>query len=224
MGRMWLKWALAVVVPLAGSAALDAQALNQALTPPTPTSVIQTANPDLAASLRRIALGSLLWRNEVEALRPSRRQAFVVTPDQVIVADPASGRPKSIDRSVLAEVAILPDGSSGIAAVFVVVNLPLLEELHDQRRSLPVERQKDLDRILVHEVYGHAFPYLRAGDESGRCADPGEGERPENACSIRRENAVRAELGLGHRTDYGLQSLIVGRPTVGPYGLARFTY
>ena len=87
---------------------------------------------------------------------------------------------------------------------------------------LPVEKYADLDRILVHEVYGHAFPYLQAGDESGRCPDPAAGERPQDACSIRRENAVRAELGLGRRTDYGLLSLIVGRPALGHYGLARF--
>jgi hypothetical protein len=69
----------------------------------------------------------------------------------------------------------------------------------------------DLDRILVHEIYGHAVPYLLAGDLSGRCADPQPQERAVDACSIQRENAVRAQLGLGRRVDYGLGDLNLSR-------------
>ena len=65
----------------------------------------------------------------------------------------------------------------------------------------------NLDRIVVHEVYGHAVPYLLAGNLSGRCADPAGGESATGACAIRRENAVRSELGLGRRADRGLYSL-----------------
>jgi hypothetical protein len=55
---------------------------------------------------------------------------------------------------------------------------------------------------------------------SGRCADPAAGERPSDACSIRRENAVRAQLGLGRRTDYGFGALALGHPApAGPRGL-----
>jgi hypothetical protein len=95
--------------------------------------------------------------------------------------------------------------------VFVVVNLDLIDRAHAARNSLPAERDADLDRVLVHEVYGHAFPYLLAGNLSGRCADPIAGERAVDACSIRRENAVRAELGLGRRTDYGVAGLSLSR-------------
>jgi hypothetical protein len=42
---------------------------------------------------------------------------------------------------------------------------------------------------------------------SGRCADPEPGQRPSEACSIRRENVVRRELGLGRRTGYDLGGL-----------------
>jgi hypothetical protein len=63
----------------------------------------------------------------------------------------------------------------------------------------------------VHEVYGHALPYVVVGDVAGRCADPGKDERATDACAIRRENAVRAELGLGRRSDPGLLSLALAR-------------
>jgi hypothetical protein len=95
--------------------------------------------------------------------------------------------------------------------VLVVVNLHLIERLHRRTGSLPAEMNLDLDRILVHEVYGHAVPYLLAGDLSGRCADPLPGQSAADACAIRRENAVRAELGLGRRTDYGMSDLLLAR-------------
>jgi hypothetical protein len=60
-------------------------------------------------------------------------------------------------------------------------------------------------------VYGHAAPYLLSGSERGRCPDPVDGQFADEACSIRRENAVRAEAGLGYRSDYGLLSLDLGR-------------
>jgi hypothetical protein len=112
---------------------------------------------------------------------------------------------------VLAEVAPVPHRDSTVDVVLVVINLRLLEESHRSARSVPSDFEADLDRILVHEVYGHAVPYLLAGHLSGRCPDPGPGERAPDACSVRRENAIRAELGLGRRTSYGLDDLNITR-------------
>jgi hypothetical protein len=195
-------------VAFAGLFALASPA--QAQQPAEPAAPLLTGHERLAASLERIAKGSGLWRTEVEAVRGTGRRAFILTPDQVVVVDPASANsPKAFDTTVLAEVQPVLTGHSRIDAVLVVVNLPLLDRLHDRRGSLPVERDADLDRILVHEVYGHALPYLRAGDMSGRCPDPSDGERAASACSIARENAVRAELGLGWRSDYTLNGLVL---------------
>jgi hypothetical protein len=167
-------------------------------------------NARLLESLDRITRGSALWRTDVRAVLGTGGRVVVVTPEHVIVADSRHmDAPRPFDSTVLAEVAFLTDDSSRITAV-VVVNLPLLDTLHDRSDLLKVQRDADLDRILVHEVYGHAFPYLIAGDASGRCPDPTVGQRPADACSIRRENAVRAELGLGRRIDYGLTGLTLG--------------
>jgi hypothetical protein len=171
----------------------------------------QTTDERIAASLQRIARGSALWRNEIEALLGNGRRAFVLKPEQVVVIDPAtrSDVPQAFGSHVLAEVSPVIERDSRIGIVLIVVNLPLLDSVHRRRNSLPAERDADLDRILIHEVYGHAFPYLRAGDLSGRCPDPRPGEPPASACSIVRENAVRAELGLGQRKDYGLNGLLL---------------
>lgn len=173
---------------------------------------LETANPVVQASLDRIAKGSPSWRAALEAIRDTGRRAIVVTSDQVLVADPAAeGRMDRFDATVLAEVAPLPHADSRVDVVLVVINLSLLEESHRKAQSVLSEFEADLDRILVHEIYSHAVPYLLAGHLSGRCPDPVAGERAVDACSIRRENLVRAELGLGRRTSYGLDDLNLTR-------------
>ena len=113
--------------------------------------------------------------------------------------------------AVLAEIAPVPDPDAAVDVVLVVVNLPLIERMGRQTAALPIELEGDLDRILVHEVYGHALPYLLAGNLSGRCADPLPGQQAHEACAIQRENAVRAELGMNRRLDYGLYDLALVR-------------
>jgi hypothetical protein len=113
---------------------------------------------------------------------------------------------------VLAEVSPVIVSESRVPVVLVVVNVPLLRRLHhSQPWSSPVDIQRDLDRIVIHEVYGHALPYLLAGDVSGHCADATPGQRAIDACAIQRENAVRAELRLGRRQDAGLGGLALAR-------------
>jgi hypothetical protein len=172
------------------------------------SSPIETTNPTFQASLERIARGSGLWREAVDAIRIAGRRAIVVTPDQVRIAGESAVTPADrFDDTLLAEVAPVLMDTSRVDAVVVVVNVALLQQRHHEQRLMPIEFEMDLDRILIHEIYGHAIPYLLAGDLSGRCADPQPRQRAVDACSIRRENAVRAELGLGRRVDYGLEGL-----------------
>jgi hypothetical protein len=171
-----------------------------------------TEHRTLQESIERIARRSALWREDAEALRRSGRRVYLLTPDQVVVADSIGGDGRgTFDPAVIAAAAPVPRSDSTVEEVLVVVNIGLIEETHRRRGSLDGELQTDLDLIVVHEVYGHAFPYLLAGNMSGRCADPVRGQRPADACAIRRENAVREELRLGRRTGYGLEGLTLAR-------------
>jgi hypothetical protein len=133
---------------------------------------------------------------------------LVVTPAELTMTGARRGQDRDgFDSGLIAEaIPVFREGSQ-IPVVVVVVNLRLVQDAHDTRLSVPRDFEADLDRILVHEIYGHAVPYLLAGNLSGRCADPEPGDSVADACSIRRENAVRAELGLGRREDRGLASL-----------------
>lgn len=174
-----------------------------------PASPLLASAPALRQSLARIARGSSLWRDALDAIGRTGRRAVIVTPDQISRVS-ADARPfVALDPGVLAEVTPVLGEGARVDTVLVVINLPLIEQAHARRSSLDGEFEADLDRILAHEVYGHAVPYLLAGHLSGRCPDPQPGQRPADACAIQRENAIRAELGLGRRTDSGVHGLLL---------------
>ena len=165
-------------------------------------------HPILAKSVTRLYAGSPRWREALHAVAETGRRVVVITPDRVRVQD-ASGAQTSFDPDVIAEVQPVADDWSRVETVVVVINLPLLDRLYTDATMRDLEA--DLDRILAHEVYGHAVPYLLAGHLSGKCADPLPGQPATDACAIKRENAVRNDLRLGERRDYGLDGLAMSR-------------
>lgn len=171
---------------------------------------VSATDPVLRAALDRIYRRSQTWRAAIDDLAVTGRRALVLTPAQVVVREAADGgRAEAFDPGTLAAVSPVPDVEGRVSVVLVVVNLPLLEALHERRGSLPAEVEADLDRLLAHEIYGHALPLLSAGHVSGRCPDPAPGQRATDACAVQRENVIRAELSLGRRTDAGHQGLLL---------------
>ena len=166
-------------------------------------------HPVLAASLARLYAGSPRWRTALNDIVNTGRRIVVITPDKVRVRDDSGGADAPFDSTVLAEVQPMADDWSRVDTVVVVVNLPLFEQLYSD--ASPSDLEADLDRILAHEVYGHAVPYLLAGHLSGKCADPIRGQRAKDACAIKRENEIRSELRLGERREYGLHGLTIVR-------------
>lgn len=166
-------------------------------------------HPVLASSLDRLYARSPRWRAALHAVANTGRRGVVVTPDKVRVRDENGGGETPFDPDVLAEVQPIADDWSRVETVIVVVNLPLLDTLYSDATTADLEA--DLDRILAHEVYGHAIPYLLAGHLSGKCADPLPKQRATDACAIKRENEIRGELQLGERRGYGLDGLTIAR-------------
>lgn len=196
-------WALLTAVLTVASIPLRADQ------PVTSGSVV-TNHPILQDSLNRLFARSAAWRAAVKDVERLGRKVVVVTPKNVRVKDPKSGAVRSFDEGVIAEVQPLAENETHVDAVVVVVNLTLLERAQGPLSTIG-DFEGDLDRVLAHEVYGHAFPYLLAGDLSGKCADPVAGQRPADACAIKRENEIRADLRLGSRSDYGLNGLTLAR-------------
>ena len=166
-------------------------------------------HPLLARSLARLYAGSPRWREAVHAVADTGRRIVVVTPDKVVVRDAQGGNETPFDPTLMAEVQPMADEWSRVDTVVVVINVPLLDRLYSDATARDLEA--DLDRIMAHEVYGHAMPYVLAGHLSGKCADPLPGQRATDACAIKRENAIRSELRLGERREYGLDGLAMSR-------------
>jgi len=172
--------------------------------------VIEVRDPDLRAAIVRIDRGSPSWREAFTAIAVTGRRVVMVTPEQVVV-QPTAGPLRPFDPAEMAEVSAVADRHGYVSAVLVVVNVARLKAMHDHAGSLPGELHADLDRVLAHEVYGHAVPYLLSGHVSARCADPEPDVPATAACAVQRENVIRRELGLGRRTDRGLGSLALAR-------------
>lgn len=198
------SWALLTAVLTVASIPLRAGDSVSATAP------VITNHPIIQQSLQRLAARSASWRAAAAEIERLGRKAVVVTPKQVRVKDPHSGAVRSFDHDVLAEVQPLAEQETRVDAVVVVVNIELLERMQRPLTTIG-DFEDDLDRIIAHEVYGHAFPYLLAGDLSGKCSDPGPGQRAEDACAIKRENQIRSELRLGQRRDSGLNGLTIAR-------------
>lgn len=178
--------------------------------PANPVGAILANHPILQQSIHRLFARSATWRGAARKVELLGRKAVIVTPRNVRVKDPENGRVRSFDDGVIAEVQPLAEHETRVDAVVVVVNVDLLQRMQGSLATLG-DLEDDVDRVLAHEVYGHAVPYLLAGDLSGKCADPVPGQRPEDACAIKRENEIRAELRLGQRRDYGLSGLAMAR-------------
>jgi hypothetical protein len=170
---------------------------------------ILAEHPVLADSLARLYAGSPRWRNALAAVADTGRRVVVITPDKVRVRDDRGGPDTPFDPDVLAEVQPIADDWSRVSTVVVVINLPLLDKLFSD--ATLADLHADLDRILAHEIYGHAIPYVLAGHLSGKCADPLPKQRATDACAIQRENEIRSELRLGQRREYGLDGLAMTR-------------
>ncbi|MGE4223217.1 MAG: hypothetical protein AB7I23_07740 [Vicinamibacterales bacterium] len=196
---------LAVVTVGAGGVRAD-QLLGPAAAGP-----IDARDPVLRDALARIARGSASWRSAMTAVAATGRRAVVLTPADVLILPDGATAPVPFDTAEVAGVAPLADAGGAVSVVVVVVNVAALEAAHERRGSLPAEFHGDLDRVLAHEVYGHAVPYLLAGHLGGRCGDPEPGQPAADACAIKRENLVRAELRLGRRTDRALMGLDLSR-------------
>lgn len=165
--------------------------------------VFAAADASIQAALRRIDAGSRTWRAGMDSVAAVGGSIVVATLAEL------TGVPDRFARGELAEVAPVAAADSTVRTVLVVVNTELLDRLYRQAGAPRSQRDADLMRILIHEIYGHAVPYLTAGHLRGACPDPpGRGTR---GCSVNRENLVGAELRLGFRRSYDTSGLALSQ-------------
>jgi hypothetical protein len=150
---------------------------------------------------------SATWRAGLDSLRATGFRVVVASPEQVRAELPGMA---SYDALHLGEVVPLRDAEGGIVGAVVTIDLPRLRALAAQARVREEVLLGDVDRILIHEIYGHVLPLAETRRISGGCPDPGPSDPPTSSCAIVRENRIRVELGLPERLTYDLRGLALG--------------
>jgi hypothetical protein len=171
--------------------------------PPHWRSAMVVTDATLAQAAARLVERSPSFRAALDSVATLGRTILLLSLDEVIGADEQLAR----EGVAVANPVVQPDSS--VQAGMVILNLRNLRAVYEAAGVSAEEFERDLMRIIAHEVYGHAIPYVLAGHVRESCPDPRAGEH--DACSIRRENVVRAEAGLGLRRSYDLSGLSIGR-------------
>jgi hypothetical protein len=169
---------------------------------------LHVQNPFLERRTHEIARRSATWRAAMDTLSGTRFWVVVGTPADIRRSVPGLENYRSRH---LGEVVPLRDDEGALLGAIVTIDLELLEQLGARTGVTRAELEADVDRILVHEIYGHVVPLAWNRTIAGGCPDPAPGAPAESSCAMLRENRIRAELGMQPRLAYDLSGLSVGR-------------
>lgn len=151
---------------------------------------VQILEPLLAERLERLRAEAPSFARAWEELERSGVPVVIGTREQVEAVLPGDVR-----RSrAWAGITVSWGGRGGeLLRSAVGIRLEWLRELHRSYGNSEADFLKALDGLLVHEVYGHLAPVVKARHMSAFCADPSAGERLAESCVGRRELALNRE-------------------------------
>lgn len=162
---------------------------------------LEQRSPRLRAAMARAREGPIL------VVIGTPLQVLDRVPHRPWVA-PGSGSPQLADFFIHMQE---PD-SARVGTVVIRTHLDRLQAAARSRTLLGIgagraQRWLDetTDAILIHELWGHLIPIVEEGDHTGNCSDPAPGVPDPESCAMKRENAMREELGMKPRTEYPLR-------------------
>lgn len=204
-----------VVLTLPGCASVGSGTADLPSAPPQ-TGALHVLDTYLASRLSSLEARAPSLGMALDSVRRGRLIIRLGTPEQTSKFEPWAGARMRPAR--LAQLVARFDTASGdVHGIVVQVDLKAIAR-HRLREIPPVtawfsraQRQARFDRlvddVLIHEVWGHLVPLALAGNMGGACRDPVGGENEPDSCVLKRENALRAELGREVRRTYALADL-----------------
>lgn len=169
---------------------------------------VRIIDPLLAQRITSLGQRSATWQAAMDTLRATGFDVVIAQPAQIRAKVPGL---EHYAAHHLGEVLPQRDERGRLTGAVVTIDLPRLRRMWQLARLPPSVLTADIERILIHEIYGHVVPLAQSRRLSGGCPDPRPGQPPSSSCAIRRENRIRAELGLESRTTYDLRGLATGR-------------
>lgn len=187
------------IILLAATLLLGGSAWFEASQAPTGASVqdlapgIYVQDPELEQRLKRLREASRTLDAEMRAVAGAPVALEVMTYEQAERRYPYEHR-LLVRHGTVAYTAWLQYRGT-IPRMLVVINKHIVAQQEDPLR-IPTYT-KEIDRILIHEIYGHSLPVIQAGGPQGICADPkARGASAfESSCVGARENRLLRELG-----------------------------
>jgi hypothetical protein len=173
---------------------------------------LRVLHPYLEQRIRSLEARSRRFAEAMEMLRAAPFPIAVGTPEQVMSRQ-ATGRLALTRAARVGEFTAVADPLDGTVRemhVWVAVDRIARRALGARRGATPAALRRRLDAqvdaVLIHELWGHAVPVAETGNLAAHCPDPRRGEPPLESCVMRRENDLRAELGLEPRRGYPLSA------------------
>jgi hypothetical protein len=184
------------------------------------TETVEFPSRYLESRTQELARRSPTWRAGMDSLRATGFWVVVGTPAEIRATVPGL---EAYSARHLGEVVPVRDATGRLVGAVVTVDVDLVRRLSAQAGLTEAEMDGDVDRILIHELYGHVLPLAWTREIPGGCPDPAPGEPATSSCAILRENLIRTELGLEPRLAYDLSGLNLGRvkAQAGARGAAR---
>lgn len=167
-------------------------------------------HPFLERKIHELENESPTFRDAMEDARNGKARVLIASASDVNRWLPHMK--SKYDRTAHAGVTISFQKGNIVDEIVVLINLELIEKKHVEHARRTGERdpavlqswfEHDVKSVLIHELYGHMAPVAKSGLTKDICYDPPHPDAYLLSCVGKRENAIRAELGLTKRVSYG---------------------
>lgn len=153
---------------------------------------VHILDPYLSDQISWLELRSPTFRTEMRGLRSRGFPLVIGTPETLgVEADP---------DEVGATWYLMDDDMEVLQAVVVSVDLAYFRRAYQYFPGRRDIIQREVVATLIHELHGHVAPRILDGI---LCDDPRRGDPGLDSCVMRRENALRREVGLPEDHWYG---------------------
>ena len=151
---------------------------------------VEVLNPVLAERIAQIELKSPKFRAAWQMVQSSGVPIRIGTDADVRDQLPSWYR-NNPDH--WAGVTVARGGEGNLTGAVVALRVDQIQRFADEHAYAEGYLENELDRVLIHEIYGHLVPVVEARDMSKGCPDaPRPGE--EKPCVAIREEEIAAEL------------------------------
>jgi hypothetical protein len=155
-----------------------------------PSARITLLDPRIEASVTRLRQGSPSFEQGWRDLERSRKRVVVGEAKQLskLVRPYVPADARWMGVTVMWSM----PGGGGLSRAAIAIQLDEVERLFAPLGQERVDRE--VDRLVAHEVYGHLVPVVQAGGQRGHCGDARRGERQADSCVGHREKRVLDEI------------------------------